>query len=354
MAVKRYNGTNWEVEAGSQGITYSATAPTVPAVGDIWVSTQDIFSFDNTVQVAFRNVLINGGFAIDQRGFGSGRTIVAGDTIANGYTVDRWYSYCTGANVTTARVAGVAPSQFYYRFTGATSNTGVGFGQRIEANNSFHLAGQLASLSVNLASTSLTSVTWTAFYANTADTFGTLASPTRTLIATGAFAVTSTLGRKNVTFAVPVEATTGIEIVFTGGALLGSQTLTFGGVQLELGSTATPFETRPIGTELFLCQRYFETVTTYGSGLIYSGTVNYLIVPGYFAATKRVSPTLGNLTTSSVQYLTSGGTTANTASIVTQNSTPYAFYVIPTITGYSANGYGVFFFLTGITASAEL
>jgi microcystin-dependent protein len=46
MAVKRYNGTNWEVKAGDQNITYNATAPTAPSVGDIWVSTTDVFGSD--------------------------------------------------------------------------------------------------------------------------------------------------------------------------------------------------------------------------------------------------------------------------------------------------------------------
>jgi hypothetical protein len=210
----------------------------------------------STNQPSFRNVLINGGFSIDQRNGGANQAI--NKTAPLAYTVDRWYAYCEGGAVNAARVAGAAPSQYYYRFTGDASNTLIGFGQRIEAANSFHLAGQPVTLSVNIASTSLTSITWTAYYANTTDTFGSLASPTRTQISTGTFAVTSTLGRKSVTFSVPSAATTGIEIVFTTGALLGSQTLTFDDAQLELGSIATPFEQRPIGTELALCQRYYQ------------------------------------------------------------------------------------------------
>jgi hypothetical protein len=242
--------------------------------GSEWVdlasSATDLSNYANltTNQPSFRNVLINGAFTIDQRYAGASQTITAGAALA--YTVDRWYAYCTGANITGARVAGAAPSRYYYRFTGATSNTAVGFGQRIETDNSFHLAGREVTLSVSIASTSLTSITWTAFYANTTDTFGTLVSPTRTQIATGTFAVTSTLGRKSATFTVPSAATTGIEIVFTGGALLGSQTLTYDDAQLELGSIATPFEQRPIGTELALCQRYYWRWVSQNNGDLYA------------------------------------------------------------------------------------
>jgi len=38
------------------------------------------------------------------------------------------------------------------------------------------------------------------------------------------------------------------------------------GVQLEPGSTATPFEHRPFGTELALCQRYYQTYPGIGNG----------------------------------------------------------------------------------------
>ena len=53
----------------------------------------------------FKNRIINGAMQIAQRA--TSATITAGSTIAAGYsTVDRFYVYCTGANVTAAQVAG--------------------------------------------------------------------------------------------------------------------------------------------------------------------------------------------------------------------------------------------------------
>jgi hypothetical protein len=206
--------------------------------------------------LGFRNRIINGDMRIDQRNAGASQTFTAAAALA--YSVDRFYGYCTGANATGARVAGTAPNEFAYRFTGAASVTAIGFGTRLEATNTTDLAGSTATLSVQLANSLLTTVTWTAFYATTADAFGTLASPTRTQIATGTFTVTSTLTTYRAQISVPSAATTGIEIVFTVGAQT-SGTWTIDNVQLEAGSTATEFERRPFGTELALCQRYYET-----------------------------------------------------------------------------------------------
>ena len=203
-----------------------------------------------------RNRLINGGMATDQRNAGAAQTITAGAALA--YSVDRWYAYCTGANVTGQQVQGASAGQFRYRLTGAASVTGIGFGQRIEQLNSADLAGTTATLSVDLANSVLTTVTWTAYYANTADTFGTLASPTRTQIATGTFTVSSTVTRYFANINIPAAATTGIEIVLSVGAQT-SGTWAIGDVQLEAGTVATPFERRSYGQELALCQRYFET-----------------------------------------------------------------------------------------------
>lgn len=204
----------------------------------------------------FRNRLLNGSMAADQRFSASAATITAGAALA--YTVDRWYAYCTGANVTAQQVSGSGATK-RLQFTGAASNTLVGFGQRIEALNCLDMAGGNAVLQAKMVASTAKTVTWTAYYANTRNTFGSLASPTRTQIATGTFSVTTSEQTFTATFAVPSAASTGIEIVFTVPTLLGSQTLTVGDIQLERGTTATAIEVRPAGLELALCQRYFCT-----------------------------------------------------------------------------------------------
>jgi len=224
----------------------------------------------------FRNRIINGDMRIDQRNAGASQTFTAAAALA--YSVDRFYGYCTGANTTGARVAGTAPNEFAYRFTGAASVTAIGFGTRLEATNTTDLAGSTATLSVQLANSLLSTVTWTAFRADTTDNFGTLASPTRTQIATGTFTVTSTLTTYSAQISVPSAATTGIEIVFTVGAQT-SGTWTIDNVQLEQGSTATDFERRPIGAELALCQRYYQKTYDLGTApgtATTVGAINYI------------------------------------------------------------------------------
>jgi hypothetical protein len=228
-----------------------------------------------------RNRIINGGTAIDQRNAGAAQTITAAAALA--YTIDRWYAYCTGANVSGQRVAGAVANTYRYQFTGAASVTAVGFGQRIEAINCADMAGTTVTLSADLANSLLTSVTWTAYYATTADTFGTLASPTKTQIATGTFTVSSTVTRYNAQISVPAAATTGIEIVFTVGAQT-SGTWTIGNVQLESGPITTPFERRSYGAELALCDRYYEKLS-----MILITSTN--MFPVNYRQTMRTSPT---------------------------------------------------------------
>ena len=63
----------------------------------------------------------------------------------------------------------------------------------------------------------------------------------------------------------------------------------FSNVQLEEGSVATPFEQRPYGLELSLCQRYYNTIT---SPVYNSATVSDASVNSKDLGSMRASPTV--------------------------------------------------------------
>jgi len=262
----------------------------------------------------FRNRFINGGMTIAQRA--TSATVTAGTavpTASTGYpSVDRWYVYSTGANVTAAQVAGSGAVKNRLQITGAASVTAIGVGQRIEVANSYDLAGSNATLGVDLANSLLTTVTWTAYYATTADTFGTVGTPTKTQIATGTFTVTSSVTRYTANIAIPAAATTGVEVVFTVGAQI-SGTWTVGNVQLELGLVSSTFESRTYGAELALCQRYYwrakatdYVYTCFASG--YAAATSAVVVTKH-PVTMRVTPTV---LISNTQILAGGATGAAT------------------------------------------
>lgn len=259
----------------------------------------------------FKNRIINAQMQVAQRA--TSATITAASTIAAGYsTVDRFYVYCTGANVTAAQVTGSGATKNRFQITGAASVTAVGIGQRIEQLNSYDLAGSTATLSLDISNSLLTTVTWTAYYADTADTFGTLASPTRTQISTGTFTVTSTLTNYSTQISIPAAATTGIEIVFTVGAQT-SGTWVIGNVQLEKGATATSFDYRSIGTELALCQRYLPAYISSSAadqvaGMGQAASTTGVAFSYTFPMTTRVPPT-GMSIPNSTHFTVSDGVT---------------------------------------------
>jgi hypothetical protein len=299
--------------------------------------------FDSASTFGFKNRIINGQMQIAQRA--TSATIIAGSTIAAGYsTVDRFYVYCTGANVTAAQVAGTGATRNRLQITGAASVTAVGIGQRIEALNSYDMAGSTATLSVDISNSLLTTVTWTAYYANTANTFGTLASPTRTQIATGTFTVSSTLTRYSAQISIPAAATTGIEVVLTVGAQT-SGTWVVGNIMLEESSIATSFDYRPYGTELALCQRYYESSFPIGtapaqnagafSAFLVAGDSDGSSLIGFkpFIVPKRAAPT--TVTTYNTVAANANFSNGGTPSLVTSDSTGIA-YSTTTITGARA------------------
>jgi hypothetical protein len=91
-------------------------------------------------------------------------------------------------------------------------------------------------------------------------------------------------------------------------------TVDFAQVQVEEGSIATPFEQRPIGVELALCQRYFHSLggdTAYQSinTVVWYGSTD---AAGFFRhpVQMRVAPTIGK--TGDWTLLGSGGTVSQT------------------------------------------
>lgn len=313
--------TSGSVVAVEEGTLYADSQWMLTTDGPITIGTTSLtFTRKDTVIAAtgFRNKIINGGMAIDQRNAGAVQAFTAGAALA--YCVDRFYGYCTGANVNGQRVAGSGVSQYRYQFAGAASVTGIGLGQRIEKINSMDLAGSTATLSVDLANSLLTTVNWTAYYANTDDTFGTLASPTRTQIATGSFTVNGSVARYSTQIAIPAGATTGVEVVFSVGAQT-SGTWTIGNLQLEAGSSATAFERRPIWGELAACQRYFEKLLTTVQSSFASGGTGF--AAWVFKATKRATPTIS---------LGAGSSTisVNDVDRLETNAAGYAYINVPT------------------------
>jgi hypothetical protein len=222
-----------------------------------------------------KNRLINGAMKINQRTGSNSATFLNGAALAFG--PDRWYVYSTGSasQLTGARIA-LANGQNRYRLTGAAFNTAFGFGQRIEAANSMDMAGNTVTLQAKLSSTNLTTINWQLFYANGTHLFGTVASPTRTSIASGSFTIGTAEATYSTQISLPAAATTGLELLFTGGALGNSQTFTIGDVQLENSTSLTPFDhQRPAGLELSLCQRHCFVTSTIGAiafGYMYGTT----------------------------------------------------------------------------------
>jgi len=326
----------------SQNVTFAAAVTTTGSV-----------NAPNTF--GFKNRIINGNMMVDQRNAAASQTFTAAAALA--YSVDRWYGYCTGANVTGQQVAGSTTptvTQNRYRFTGAASVTAVGFGQRIEQKNSYDLAGSTCTLSADLAiSATLTTVTWTAYYATTtADTFGSLASPTVTSIATGTFTVTSTVTNFSANISIPAAATTGLQILFTVGALTAGLTWTIGNVQLEKGSVATSFDFRDYGRELILCQRYYTKISSFGaSGQILSGfsvTATSAWCQVFTPVQFRASPTLNflNLNVSdqisyslTVTAIAGSAQTSNGGGVAFTNNTGATVYRPCAVNASASTGY---------------
>ena len=259
----------------------------------------------------FRNRIINGGMGIWQRG---ASFTVAGGTVA--YTADRFGSYTNNTNMTVSRNTSVpttAGSLFSYslqlqRPASSTQTNGLYLTQVIESINCYDMAGQTvnvsfwakagANFSASSNSINVSVVTGTVADQSTIS----MLSGTWTGGTASPYIPTITTSWTKYTFTATILSNTlemGLQIYFTPTGTAGADdSLYITGVQLEKGSVATSFDYRPYGTELSLCQRYYEksydigtvpgSATFFGSEAIAGGSRGAT----RFKTTKRTSPTL--------------------------------------------------------------
>jgi hypothetical protein len=155
---------------------------------------------------------------------------------------------------------------------------------------------------------------------------------------------------------MPAGVANGLQVII-GSSSAGSVVFLITGVQLEKGSTATSFDYRPYGTELQLCQRYYQQIVGNTSGA-YAGSVldvakQLAFGQCAFKVTMRTSPTVvlydANGVSGTVTQVGTADAIPATAGGINVNGFTQASKTTSTFT--STYGYPV---VAGFTASAEL
>ena len=307
----------------------AADAVTNAKIADDAVQTENVAS---TVNLGRRNLIINGAMQVAQRGTSFTST-------ADLYTLDRFAIGHGTVNAMTVTQETDAPSGFQYSLkvltgTGASSGAAgyAALRQAIEGTNMYHLKfGTSDAESVTLS-----------FYVKSSLT-GTFAVSIRNQSGNRAFAATYTISSANtweyktITIAGDTSGTwtadTGIGLhvqfdlgagsnydIATGAWTSGSNmfggestvkltettnaTWFLTGLQVEVGSQATPFEHRSFAEELKLCNRYYQEFNydRHGYNLTNGHAVNnsqsiytYTFYGGEMRATASVStPSVSN------------------------------------------------------------
>jgi hypothetical protein len=299
----------------------------------------------------FRNRIINGDMEIDQRNAGAAVTLNG----ASAYTVDRWFGEDITDGIFTVQQDSSAPAGFSFsaKVTVTTADASLAatqyavFTQRIEGFNTADLGwGTANAKTVTLSFWVRSSLTGTfgGVLANSAENYS--------YPFTYTISVANTWEQKTVTVVGPtagtwVGATNGKGMIVTFGLGSGStyvgtagawaaadyrggatgQTNVMGtlnatwyvtGVQLEVGSVATPFERRDYGRELAMCQRYYYRITTVNQqfGVGWNGSTTGSYVMTTFPVTMRTAPTAVEQNGTAINYRVLHTVTATDCSVV--------------------------------------
>ena len=291
------------------------------------------------------NRIINGAMTISQRGFSG--------TPNNEYTLDRWnYSNAQTGKATISQSSD-APAEFANSLlvtsSSAYSATGTDFfgvQQRIEGYNIADLGfGTASAKTITISFWVKSSLTGTfsgainngAWNTSYAFTYSIVAANTweqKTVTiagtASGTWLKTNGNGMRvwfsmglGTTYATTANTwVTGSGSYGTAGSVnvVGTSGATFyiTGVQLEAGSTASPFAHENYGDTLQKCQRYYETFSAINAGMITIGSANsggggYMVIP--MRVLKRATPTFTTTGDPIILTSTGGGAGAGTYSL---------------------------------------
>jgi hypothetical protein len=217
-----------------------------------------------------RNRIINGDMRIDQRNAGAAVT-------GSGYvSVDRFF--IANSNTTSQRI---------------TSGSATGFSNYLKltknAGSSIDLRQTVELPVVGQAGEFFVGSTWTlSFWAKSISGGETLTfySYFRQGVATGTATSVAAPATPTITLSTGwtfYKTTFTIDVSPSGSDLCvafrldtTASELHITGVQLEAGSVATPFERRPYGTELALCQRYYYKMQATGNNGFFASAYNIL------------------------------------------------------------------------------
>jgi hypothetical protein len=346
-----------------------------------------------------RNRIINGDMRIDQRNAGASVTIGA-TTVT--YTVDRWAAYSAAASKFSVQRSTTAPGTFSnsalvtsLAATTPGASDGYVLFQKVEGFNWADLAyGTASAKSCTISFWVRSSLTGTfggvlkngsedrnypfsysISAANTweyktitvtGDTSGTWASDS----SAGALLVFD-LGSGSSIKGTAGSWQGGVLNGVTGGTnLIGTNGATFyiTGVQLEQGSTATPYERRSYGQELSLCQRYYEktelgvnaTFACYTQNAGPGATAGFATVPFSFKQQKRTAPSIDSVVVNGAWVMpgyTAVSAGANHTFVAANITTDYFRFICTRVSGNTAPfNAGAYTFEVGVTyaASAEL
>jgi hypothetical protein len=222
---------------------------------------RDLASISPGVQTTFRNKIINGDMTISQRNIPS--------STSASYTLDRWYASGFGQSgtISVTRSTATPPTNFiYFQRVAQASATTTNFfiTQSLESDAVIPLQNKTVTLSFRYRNNVNTTNQWTVGIYHSTAIDAALIHPgvTRTTAGTKTLTNSSSWVSDSLTVSIPSNATSlAISFETVNSTVNGAQ-FDFTGVQLEEGSVATPFEQLPTGTELALCQRYYQNIVT--------------------------------------------------------------------------------------------